>query len=432
MTYTVTAVSQSGSTASCTTISNSCTPTSLASNTGYTFKVQVNNALGSATSLHVQDPMYATQWHLYSHFGIQAPVAWQTTRGKSSIVVAVLDSGITSHPDLEGQTVPGFDFISSASSSHDGQALGLATGDWDADPTDAGDYDPTVSSSTSSWHGTHVAGLIAAAQNSVGVSGVAPGVKILPLRVLGAAGGETSDLIAAINWASGLHVSGIPNNNYPARVMNLSIGTDRPSGCDYGTQSAFRSAWDRGVTAITAAGNGNSAGRPMEATGSYPGNCVPTINVGSTGYSGDSSYFSNYGPGVDISAPGGDDRDAPTAFTSGTEGMLLSTWNNGSTIQGSADYSIEEGTSMASPIVAGVVALIYSVNPLFTSDDAYKIIKNSARPFKAGTQCAATANQYGLSDKDPAYTDGYSYCGAGIVDAAAAVKLAKTTTPTAH
>jgi serine protease len=102
--------------------------------------------------------------------------------------------------------------------------------------------------------------------------------------------------------------------------------------------------------------------------------------------------------------------------------MLLSTWNLGTTTVGAADYSIEEGTSMASPVVAAVVGLIYSVNPAFTSEDAYEIMKATVRSFKAGTQCADTAAQYAVDN-------GYSYCGAGIVDAGAAVKLAQTRKP---
>lgn len=417
--YQVTAVSSSGDSVTCTTIGQSCAPASMDENVPYTFKVVATNALASATSVSVSDPMYGSQWHLYSAFGIQAHKAWQVTKGKPSIVIAVLDSGITAHPDLAGQTVQGFDFISSPSSSHDNQSIAANTEDWDADPTDVGDYS---AGNNSSWHGTHVAGLIGATQNSVGVSGVAPGVKILPIRVLGTSGGETSDLIAAINWASGLHVAGVPDNLNPARVLNLSIGTETVSGCDVGTQAAFRSAWDRGVTAVTAAGNGDRFGKAMQAIYSYPGNCYPTINVGATGYSGDSSYYSNYGPGVDFSAPGGDDTDSPAPYTNGTDGMLLSTWNLGTTTVGAADYSIEEGTSMASPVVAAVVGLIYSVNPAFTSEDAYEIMKATVRSFKAGTQCANTASQYGVEN-------GYSYCGAGIVDAGAAVKLAQTRKP---
>jgi len=418
VTYQVTAVSESGDRHSCQTMANSCVPTAMSDGVPYTFTVQATNSLSTSSSIAVADPMYGVQWHLYSAFGIQAPRAWEITKGKPSVVVAVLDSGITDHPDLRGQTVPGYDFISDSTSSRDGEASGAYL-DWDSNPADTGDYSD---GQDSSWHGTHVAGIIAAAQNSLGVSGVAPGVKILPVRVLGSKGGATSDLIAAINWASGVHVNGVPDNVNPARVMNLSIGTDVADACDIGTQTAFRSAWDRGVTAVTAAGNSS-----FEATNSYPGNCVPTINVGSTGFSGDASYFSNYGPGVDVSAPGGDDRDTANA-PAGSDGMILSTLNDGTTTpiaptsDSQASYSLEEGTSMASPVVAGVLALIYSVRPDLKSDDGYQVIIKSVRAFKAGTDCANSHDQYGVQG-------GYSMCGAGIVDAAAAVKLALTYKP---
>ena len=416
VTYTVTAAPRVGDPVTCQTSANSCAPTGMSSGVPYTVKISATNALGSANSLEVNDPLYGSQWHLYSSFGIQAPLAWQQTRGDSSIVVAVLDTGITSHPDLQGRVLPGYDFISDDTAANDNQSDGAFLS-WDNDPSDPGDWGGGYDSS---WHGTHVAGIIAANQNnSIGVSGVAPSVKILPVRVLGApstgydAGAAVSDLVAAINWAAGVTVPNTPKNMNPARVMNLSIGTDTPSGCDSATQSAFRAAWDRGVTAVTAAGN---AGFP--ATGSYPGNCYPTINVGATGFSGDQAFYSNYGPGVDFSAPGGDDRDAANA-PSGTDGLILSTWNLGTTVPGDADYSIEEGTSMASPVVAGVVALLYSVRPTLSSDDAYQILKATVRPFKAGTDCAVTAPEYAVEG-------GYSMCGAGIVDAGAAVLYAKT------
>ena len=414
VTYNVTAVDHSGNAVSCTTISNSCSPSGMSSGVAYTASVEVKNSLGTATSLQVADPMYGSQWYLYSTFGIQADRAWEITQGAATIVVAVIDTGLTVHPDLAGQTVPGYDFIYSDQSSQDNQSDGL-NGSWDSDPSDPGDYTQDY---TSSWHGTHVAGIIAAAKNSIGVVGVAPNVKIEPIRVLGSGANEsayqqTSDLIAAINWATGVKVPGVPLNANPARVMNLSLGTSNPSGCDTETQGAFRTAWDKGVVAVTAAGN-----MQMEAAYSYPGNCFPTINVGATSVSGNQSYYSNYGPGVDFSAPGGDDSDATGPATE-SQGMMLSTWNLGQTSPGAADYGLEEGTSMAAPVVAGVVALIFSLRPELTSDDVYNVIKKTVRPFASGTTCAQTASQYGTQN-------GNSQCGAGIVDAAAAVKLALT------
>lgn len=419
VTYQVRATSTAGSVVTCTTISNSCTPAGMTSGVGYTVKVTATNSLGSATSMYVDDKLYPSQWHLYSAFGIQAPVAWQTTTGSNSIVVAVLDSGITSHPDLNAKVLPGYDFVSDATAGNDNQSAGIY-GSWDDDASDPGDWGGGY---TSSWHGTHVAGIIAAQQNDgYGVSGVAPNVKILPVRILGSnsntykVGDSIADLIAGINWAAGVEVANVPLNPNPARVINLSLGTAEVSGCDAATQAAFRAAWDRGITAVTAAGN-----MGFEAVGSYPGNCYPTINVGATGITGDMSYYSNYGPGVDISAPGGDESLASVS-PDGTDGMILSTWNKGETTPGAADWSIEEGTSMAAPVVAGVVALIYSVNPKLGSEDAYEIMKKTVKAFKSGTRCAETAPQYAIDG-------GYSYCGAGIVNAGAAVQLAKTYKP---
>ncbi len=401
--YKVTATSNSGKAFVCTTTSNSCLPTGLVATVPYTVNVTATNSVATASGLVVADQHYGSQWYLYDDYSIHADKAWQVSQGSADIVVAVLDSGITSHPDLDDKVVAGYDFISSKTSARDGDG-------WDADPTDEGDW---TSQEDSSWHGTHVAGTIAASTNDFGVAGVAPGVKIQPIRVLGSLGGMESDLIAAIHWAAGITVPGVPKNETPARVINLSIGTESASGCDSGTQSAVRAAWDRGVTPVTAAGNSS-----FTAAFSYPGNCYPTINVGATGVTGDIAYYSNFGPGVDFSAPGGDSRLSSQAVT-GSDGMILSTWNLGTTVQGQADYGLEEGTSMAAPVVSGVLALIYSVRPELTSDDVYEILLATVSSFKPQSECALTAANYGSQTL-------VAKCGAGIVDAGAAVKLAKT------
>lgn len=401
--YRVTATSNSGKFFECTTTSNSCQPTGLVATVPYTVKVSATNSVATSMSLEVADQHYGSQWYLYDDFSVHADKAWQITTGSQDVVVAVLDSGITAHPDLDEQIVAGYDFISNKTAARDGDG-------WDSDPTDEGDWN---AQEDSSWHGTHVAGIIGAAANDIGVTGVAPGVKIQPIRVLGSTGGTESDLIAAIHWASGLTVPGVPKNQTPARVINLSMGTESASGCDSGTQSAVRAAWDLGVTPVTAAGNSS-----FTAGFSYPGNCYPTINVAATGVTGDIADYSNYGPGVDFSAPGGDSRLSSLAVN-GSDGMILSTWNLGTTVEGQADYGLEEGTSMAAPVVSGVLALIYSVRPDLTSDDAYQVLLKSVSGFKPGSECAATAANYGSETL-------VAKCGAGIVDAGAAVRLAKT------
>ena len=409
-TYTVTATPNSGSSVSCVSKTNSCALTGLLNGSTYKVAVVAKNKRGSAQSAAAfipQDAYYAKQWHLWSEHGINAPGAWAVTTGSKNVVVAVLDTGITKHPDLDSQVVAGYDFVSSAASARDGDG-------WDSDPTDMGDYSGAESSS---WHGTHVAGIIAAAANNIGVIGVAPGVKIQPVRVLGSEGGTTADLVAGLRWAAGLSVNGAPTNPTPAKVINISMGTDSATPCRLSgqklgvTEEALAAVKAAGVTTITAAGNFN-----MPAAYSYPGNCYPTLNVGATNFSGDRAVYSNYSVqdsttgdmvGVDLSAPGGDHTDAVNT-PDGSLGRIMSTRNDGATTVGNPSYDYEEGTSMAAPVVTGVVALVYSIKPSITFDDVWlKVISPSLTPFAEGTQCATK-----------------KVCGGGIVNAAAAVALA--------
>jgi serine protease len=380
----------------------------------YKLALVATNSRGSVsavTEFKPSDEFYSSQWHLFAEYGINLPKAWNYTRGSKSVVVAVIDSGITSHPDLDSQVVSGYDFVSNKARSNDGDG-------WDADPSDPGDFytDARGNFVESSWHGTHVAGIVAAASNTIGVTGVAPNVMIQPVRAMGSDGGTSADLIAAINWAAGLSVPGVPNNPTPAKVINLSMGTSGISICDDiasggrlgSTGQALKAAKAAGVTTISAAGNFNT-----DARFSYPGNCFPTINVGATGFSGDRAWYSNYtmpnaqGVGVDISAPGGDDRDQ-SQTPPRTEGQLLSTFNDGQSKPGSATYAIEEGTSMAAPVVSGIVALLYSIKPTLTFDEAWALLSKTVKPFKPGGQCATSTT---------------GMCGIGIVNAGAAVEL---------
>ncbi|MEY4980672.1 MAG: hypothetical protein RL174_10 [Actinomycetota bacterium] len=399
VTYTVTAKSNGLQSVTCTSSGTSCALSGLAAGATYSLSVVAKNARGSSGErlpFVATDPQIVKQWHLNSANGINVNAAWRRTNGDSSVVVAVIDSGITEHPDLAGQTVPGYDFVSDAQSAGDGDGR-------DADPTDPGDGSTTE---PSSWHGTHVSGLIAAAANSEGGVGVAPGVKVQMVRALGALGGESKDLAAAIMWSAGIELSGVPLNATPAKVINMSLGTDRPQRCDAATQSAVEAVKALGVTMITAAGNTGS-----EAFWSYPGNCFGTINVGATGFSGDRSWYSNYGPGVDISAPGGDSRNS-TGAPEGTFGRIYSTSNDGKLAAGNPTYAYQEGTSMAAPILSGVVALMYSVEPSLTFDEVWAILKSTATPFAAGSTCST-----GIG------TDA-QLCGIGIVNAGAAVEAA--------
>ena len=399
VTYVVTAKAAGQPSITCTTTGNSCELSAMVPGISYALSLLAKNSNGSSGErlpFVADDPQVDKQWYLNGTNGINANAAWKRTNGEANIVVAVIDSGITNHPDLAGQTVAGYDFVSDPSISGDGDGR-------DADPTDPGDGD---SRTPSSWHGTHVTGIVAAASNDIGGVGVAPGVKVQMLRALGTDGGESKDLAAAINWAAGIEIPGLPKNPTPARVINMSLGTDGPQRCDAATQSAVDSVKALGVTMVTAAGNTNS-----DAFWSYPGNCFGTINVGATGFNGDRAWYSNKGLGVDISAPGGDSRSYSGA-PEGTNGRILSTSNDGKITVGASNYAYQEGTSMAAPILAGVVALMYSIEPTLNFDEVWKILKGTVTPFANGTTCALGVG-----------TD-LQLCGAGILNAGAAVEAA--------
>jgi len=340
------------------------------------------------------DPSYTQQWDLYEATGgINAPAAWDKSTG-AGVNVAVIDTGYRPHADLSGQILQGFDFISTATVANDG-------GGRDADASDPGDWTPAGScgagipaaDESSSWHGTHVSGTIAAkANNGLGIAGIAYNAKIVPARVLGRCGGYTSDIADAMVWASGGTVTGVPANANKARVLNLSLGGS--GACDTTTQNAINSARSRGAVVVVAAGNSNT-----NAINASPANCAGVITVAATNRSGGKASYSNYGTNVTIAAPGGDNGAG-----------ILSTLNSGTTTPASDNYAWYMGTSMATPHVAGVVALMLSANPNLTPDDVAAKLKSTARAFPAAC----------------------SGCGAGIVNAAAAVNaaLASTTTPT--
>jgi serine protease len=284
------------------------------------------------------DTNYSQQWGYSGTYGIRADQAWDVTNG-SGAVVAVLDTGITNHSDLNANILPGYDFIGDTSVSNDGNGR-------DSDPSDPGDWTTagqcgTGSQATnSSWHGTHVAGTIAAVTNNAkGVAGVAHGAKIVPARVLGTCGGYDSDIADAMIWASGGTVSGVPANANPAEVINLSLGGS--GACGTTTQNAINSAVSRGTTLVIAAGNDNT-----NVSNASPANCNNVIAVASITSTGARSSFSNYGSLIDIAAPGS---------------SIMSTLNAGTTTPGAETYASYSGTSMATPHVAGVVALIQSV-----------------------------------------------------------------------
>jgi serine protease len=331
------------------------------------------------------DTSYGSQWDLYETTGgIRAPAAWDLATG-SGVMVAVIDTGIRPHADLSGQIVAGYDMIKDTAVSNDGNGR-------DSDPSDPGDWTAANEcaagepASNSSWHGTHVAGTIAARTNNAsGVAGIAFNAKIQPIRVLGKCGGYTSDIADGMIWASGGTVSGLPANATPSRVINMSLGGG--GACDTTSQNAINSARSRGTAIVVAAGNEN-----QNASNSNPANCSGVITVAATDRNGSRAYYSNYGSVVTLAAPGGDVR-------SSSSNGILSTLNAGTQAPGADSYAYYQGTSMATPHVAGVVALMLSAKPGATPDQIKAALQSSARAFP-GT-C--------------------SQCGSGILDAAAAV-----------
>jgi serine protease len=356
------------------------------------------------------DSLFSFQWNLTNAVsGINAPAAWDITTG-TGIVVGVIDTGILPlHPDLAGKVLPGFDMISDPTIANDGDgrdADAFDSGDW-LEGHDCNSADPIFEQS--SWHGSHVAGIIAAnANNEQGIAGINWGARILPVRTLGKCGGTDFDVADSILWAVGVPVANVPINPYPAQVLNLSLGGE--GACPGYVQQAIDSALARGVAVVVAAGN-----NAVDVASFTPANCRGVITVAAHNIVGNRAFYSNFGPQIEISAPGGE-------FWS-TQGVL-STISSGPRTALDYNYAEFEGTSMAAPHVTGVASLMLSKNPNLTPGQVLTILQQSARAFPASSTCTSQ-----LPDPtQPPPNVAHLFCGAGMVDAAAA--LNKTPAPT--
>ena len=300
--------------------------------------------------LAVPDDVYYNRqrWHYEM---INLPAAWERGLG-DGVVVAVVDTGIRrNHPDLSSQLVTGYDFVRNLGQAGDGNGI-------DPNPEDPGDSND---GSPSSFHGTHVAGTVAAASNnSAGVAGVAWNAKIMPLRALGIGGGTTYDVQQAVRYAAGLpnDSGGVPAR--PADVINLSLGGGGFSSVD---QAVYAQVAEKGIILVSAAGNQSSS------QFSYPASYDGVISVSAVNINKARASYSNFGSRVDIAAPGGD-SSTRDVNGDGVPDLILSTSADDSNSFGIRDsYALLQGTSMASPHVAGVVALMKSIYPALTIGD---------------------------------------------------------------
>ena len=355
------------------------------------------------------DPSFGEQWNLAGNWphGINARNAWPLSLGRN-VAVGVIDTGSRPHPDLIGNLLPGYDFVPAEDS--DGNENRDGDGP-DPDPTDMGIGDfagackswlpgkeyPAVHTA-SSWHGTHVAGIIAATtDNDLGIAGVAPRAKIVPVKAIGRCGlnGHVS-WAEGLLWVAGVDMPDFPVNPNPARIVNVSLGYGMPKTtklhspiCRGETLAALRIVQQR--TLVVASAGNESSGAEL----SSPGACPEAFGVSASNRDGERANYSNYGATVDVAAPGGE---------FGENKAVYSLWNGGFIHPGAEDrYDWLSGTSMAAPHVAGVAALMLEVNPSLSVAELKDKLRISAQPFR--NECKG--------------------CGHGIVDARAAVDAAR-------
>jgi serine protease len=321
------------------------------------------------------DPCFRYQWHLRQ---VGLPAAWKLGQGKG-VTVAVIDTGVSHVGDLaDTKFVPGYNFIANNSNADDDHG-----------------------------HGTHVAGTIAqSTNNNLGVAGVAFGVSIMPLKVLSARGsGSMAGIAQAIRWAA----------DHGAQVINMSLGGPLPVGT---IANAIKYANGKGVTIVAAAGN-DGHGRV-----SYPARYPGVIAVAATQFDESTTFYSNWGPQVDIAAPGGNVRVDQNGDGK-PDGVLQHTIVPGNITQ--TDYLWFMGTSMASPHVAGVAALVIGAG-IRKPEAVEQVLLDTARKPKTSSVPASPS----LSDEDGVSDEGGvagaqtarvdDHYGAGVVDAEAALR----------
>lgn len=379
------------------------------------------------------DPLFADQWYLQSSeaAAIDAVDAWDTSTGSAGLVIADLDTGVRfDHPDLRSaatnRLLPGYDMIGPDSS---GSFLTANDGNGrDADASDPGDWvstadtqNPLFKSCTvgnSSWHGTRTAGILGAiVNNATGIAGTTWSGWILPVRVLGKCGGYDSDILAAMAWAAGMHVDGVPDNPYPARIINMSLGAAGPCPQDY--QQLVEELSAVGVLVVVSAGN---EGGPVDS----PANCPGVAAVAGLREVGTKVGFSSLGREIALSAPAGNcvngGAGEPCLFT------ITTTTNAGTTGPGANTYTDQVnfniGTSFSAPIVSATAGLMLSVNGNLTAAQLIKRLQEGATAFPVSSDpsvpmCHVPSGATDLQTAECNCTT--STCGAGMANANGAV-----------
>lgn len=311
--------------------------------------LRIISADAAYSTVTPNDPLWNLQWNMKA---INALDAWNLNAGEG-VVIGIADEGYSTHPELNSKTLPGYDFTS-REFSRDGDG-------WDSNPQDQGDWS---NSKNSMWHGMHVAGIAAASSNNrLGLAGVAPRAKVQHARILGAGGDSyVSDMAAGVAWSAGVYVPGAPVNMTPANVVNISAAFPAAT-CPQVFKDAITQAHSRNVPVVVAAGNSGA-----NAASYAPANCLGAIVVGATaGQTWQSmTGYSNWGWPLDVLAPGG---------ASGSD--VWSTVTDGQTGPGNPSYGPLNGTSMAAPHVAGVIALMKERDPNISVESVRAILQNT-------------------------------------------------------
>jgi len=371
------------------------------------------------------DPLFADQWYEQNNqpSAIDAITAWDTTTGRTDIVIADLDTGVRfDHPDLGAKLLAGYDFITDPTVANDGDGRdpdASDPGDWVSSADVATTEFKSCTVSNSSWHGTRTAGILGAiANNSTGIAGISWGAQILPVRVLGKCGGTDSDILDGMRWAAGLHVDGVPDNTHPAQIINMSLGGT--GACTSAEQIVINEVLAVGVLVVVSAGN---EGGPVDS----PANCVGVAGIAGLRNVGTKVGFSSLGPEISLAAPAGN-----CVNTTGACVYPIDTTSNAGTttptINGYTDQlNPSLGTSFSAPIVSGIAALMVSVNSNLTAPQLIARLKEGAVTFPVSSDttipnCHVPAGSSDLQTTECNCTQ--QTCGAGMANAPGALNAA--------